>query len=105
MSLIIHINQDRYARISGQGYDLSQHIQPKVISTQQAEGDVEYHTLQGEQGTCSVCGIEADSVDAETPVDLEYIKMAMREPNKVKAGEIMDYMRAMRLRIAAKEQP
>jgi hypothetical protein len=73
----IHISRERYDRIRNQCYgrktftdisDLPQAV-PK------AEGDdVEFHLLAGERAFCDACGVEVESVKAETPMDIQRIK-------------------------------
>lgn len=92
-------------RIKQQGYafriDMSRATLPfpftdlRLFLTDVGEPETVYHEIPGERGFCEFCGDDYDSVDATSPVDLEYIKMALREP--VKADAIMAQMYSERL--------
>lgn len=70
--MIIHINKERYARI------LSQCLRMTLKdASQPIYEDIEYHLLQGESGICDTCKGQFDSVEAETPAQLETIKWKM----------------------------
>lgn len=89
--MIIHISRNRFDRIQALSFGFPV-LHPRVLTQPIRTGDNEYHLLEGERGLCDPCHAEFDSVNAESPVDLEYIKESMREPNPVKAKAILDLM-------------
>lgn len=74
--MIIHISQQRYEFIKSQGYttyfvaESGGHQGRKRYH----DGDNEFHLLDDEYAFCKTCGEPFDSVDANTPAELETIK-------------------------------
>jgi hypothetical protein len=71
MQQVYHIDRCRFERIRAQGYQLP--VERESIKTYPA-GDSEYHLIDGERGFCSYCRSMFDSLQAETPADLEMEK-------------------------------
>lgn len=68
--MIIHLSRERYERIKRQGYGHKTYVHPPKAASE----DVEFHLLAGESAFCDACGVEVESVKAETPTDIQRIK-------------------------------
>lgn len=78
--MIFHISQQRFDFIKSQGYGFRHYegsageaktIQERPLTL---PNDTEFHVLDGEYAFCETCGSAFDSVDANSPSELETIK-------------------------------
>lgn len=73
----IHISRQRFDFIKAQGFRLpikgsAEEIQ--AIVQRLGEGDTQYHILDDEFAFCDTCQEAFDSIDANSPAELETIK-------------------------------
>jgi hypothetical protein len=77
--MLIHISVKRLKAIQNQGHKLSSSI--PVVSRDDVDvhaGTNEYHILATDQAVCGICGTSQQSVEAWTPVELEYAKIKLK---------------------------
>lgn len=73
-AMIIHISEQRYRKIQGQGWNLTLDLTSEQMENLRKKADTEFHLLTDERARCNDCGEEFNSVEADTPADLENIK-------------------------------
>lgn len=67
----VHISRQRYEFILSLGYRLRHDLTYYTDLGSVHVGDVLFHVLSSERSVCEVCGYECDSVDVNTPAELE----------------------------------